>query len=244
MCTTLVDPTLMLMHTHIQGELTKPPASIGLRVLSFYIILFPSLDVLSAFPLCVHTVVNNLYMIITGKDTSKMPTHRFASYDWLLRLLMRLVAAILPVLAAFGVANLIYVIKYAGLFGFIVCFGFPTALQLKSIYVCKKTFAHTFVSVSGEKLAADDEKERELDQVISTKEKAPLLSVFETKEKDKRELYMTPYSSRIFSHPIAVVIFGVLGFVLFLLTFVSLFLHPKTEVCYSDVSDPRLLDEL
>ncbi len=183
-------------------------------------------------------------MIITGKDTSKTPTHRYKKYDWLFRLLMRLVAAVLPVLAGFGVANLIYVLKYAGLFGFVVCFGFPTALQLRSIYVCKKTFAHTFVSVSGDKLTSEDEKSHELDQVMSTKEKAPLLSVFETKEKDKRDLYMTPYSSKVFSHPIAVVIIGILGLLLFLLTIGSLFVHPTTEVCYSDISDPRLYDEL
>ena len=237
-------PTLLThTYTHTQGELTRPPASLPLRFLSYYIVLFPSLDVLSAFPLCIHTVVNNLYIIITGKDTSKRPTHRYAKYDWLIRLVMRLVASILPVLAAFGVANLIYVLKYAGLFGFIVCFGFPTALQLRSIYVCKKRFAHTLVSVAGEDKATE-EKGGELSGVLSSSEKAPLMSILELDKKDERALYMTPYSSQLFSHPITVVIIGVLGGLIFVLTFASLFVHPQTEVCYSDISDPRLFDEL
>ncbi len=122
--------------------MTKPSSSLALRILSYYIVLFPSLDVVSAYPLGVHTVVNSIYVIITGKDTSEKPTHRFARYDFVFRLFLRFVAAVIPVLAAAGVSNLIYVLNYAGLFGFGICFGFPTALQLRSIYVCKRKFAN------------------------------------------------------------------------------------------------------
>ena len=233
-------------HTYTQAELTGPPSSIALRLLSYYIILFPSLDVMSAYPLMVHTVVNNVYMIITGRDSSRKPKWK---YDWLLRLLLRLISSILPLLAAFGVANLIYVLKYAGLVGFAMCFGFPTALQLRSIYLCKKLFASTHISVSGthkdnNSLNKSPEHKGEIHPPQLGQEKAPLLSVQELQGKDSRSLYMTPYSSVVFSHPITVVIVGVIGFLLFLLTFSSLFLHPEKQLCMSGLSDDYLHSEL
>ena len=42
---------------------------LGLRILAYYLIFFPSLDVMSAYPLVVHVLVNNIYIIITGRDT-------------------------------------------------------------------------------------------------------------------------------------------------------------------------------
>ena len=63
-------------------------------------------------------------------------------YDWVIRLLVRLFTAILPLVLAFGAANLVFILKYASLLGFAMYFLFPAVLQLRSTYVCSKT--HTF----------------------------------------------------------------------------------------------------
>ena len=184
---------------------------------------------MSAYPLNVHCAVNNLYMIITGRDTSKKPKWRF---DWLLRFLLRFFAAVFPLLASLGVANLIYVLKYAGLFGFGICFFFPTILQLRSIYVCQKKFAGVQVSLSGSYSKSHNDKSPspELKGAIG-KEQAPLLSIQELEGKDKRHLYMTSYSNIVLSHPIFVSIIGVVGVVLFVLAFASLFFQPHRILC-------------
>ncbi len=216
---------------HTQGELTTgPSSSLALRILSYYIVLFPSLDVVSAYPLSIHVLVNCIYVALTGKDTSEKPTHQFAQYDFLLRIFLRFISAIIPVLAAAGVSNLIYVLNYAGLFGFAFCFGFPTALQLRSIYVCKRKFAN---------LIKTKNRPVEIIGEHSVQETTPLLSNENIQLRDVQSLYMTPYSNR-FSHPIAVYVFGVFGFILFCLTFISLFttvFHPQDlETCYSGLN--------
>ena len=208
----------------LQGKLTYPGYSIGLRILAYYLILFPALDVSSAYPLMVHTVVNNLYIIIVGHDTSRPPSKRFRRYDFFLRLILRFTMAILPILAAFGVANLIYVLKYAGLMGFNICFFFPTLLQLRSIYVCKKKFAISHISVS-----RSHDKKGSL-----SVEKQSLLSVQEVRGKEKKSRYMTPFSSRFISYPFGAIIVGLLGVCLFILTLVSLGISPDRLTCAID----------
>ena len=187
---------------------------------------------MSAYPLNVHCAVNNLYIIITGRDTSKKPKWK---YDWILRFLLRVVAAILPLLAALGVANLIYVLKYAGLIGFGICFFFPTILQLRSIYVCMQRFAGVQISLSGFHDKSHDKRSSspELKGAIGDfgQEKSPLLSIQELEGKDKRHLYMTPYSNIVLSHPIFVSVVGIVGVVLFLLSTASLFIEPHKVIC-------------
>ena len=187
---------------------------------------------MSAYPLNVHCAVNNLYMIFTGRDTSKKPKWKL---DWLFRFSLRLVSAVLPLLASFGVANLIYVLKYAGLFGFGICFFFPTILQLRSIYVCMKKFAGVHVSLSGSHSKSQDQESSstEMKGAITgvDQEQSPLLSIQELEGKDKRHLYMTPYSNVVLSHPIFVSIIGVVGVALFLLAVISLFIEPHKVTC-------------
>ena len=187
---------------------------------------------MSAYPLNIHCAVNNLYMIVTGRDTSKKPKWKF---DWLLRFFLRLIAAILPLLASLGVANLIYVLKYAGLFGFGICFLFPTILQLRSIYVCMQKFAGVHVSLSGSHSKSHERRSPspELKGAIGAigQEKSPLLSIQELEGKDKRHLYLTPYSNVVLSHPIFVSVVGIVGVVLFILAAVSLFVQPHKIIC-------------
>jgi hypothetical protein len=176
-------------------------------------------------------VVNNLYILITGHDTSKRSKHRF---DLLLRVALRLVVALLPILAAFGVANLIYVLKYAGLLGFI-CYFFPFLLQLRSIQVCKKRFSTSHFSMSNNRIRdSGDEEDIKSTGTISPRletEKESLLLAKDLDSKAMRALYMTPYSNVLLSHPIAVVVVGIVGLFLFILALSSLFVHPDKITC-------------
>ena len=205
----------------LQGRLTKEGNPPQLRALSYYLIFFPSLDVCSAYPLIVHAITNNIYTVFMGQDTSKSPKYRF---DWLIRLLLRFFAAVLPITAAFGISNLVYVLKYAGLFGFGICFIFPTALQLQSIRVCKKKFQHVHET---QKLDAPDSVHRKAGVSWGDTETTPLLSLQYVPDKS----YLTPYSNRILSHPIAVVVLGTVALLLFVLAIASLFVSPDKSYC-------------
>ena len=181
----------------------------------------------SASPLMVHTVVNNLYIIIMGRDTSKPIPHKYRWLEFSFQICLRVIVAILPILAAFGIANLIYVLKYAGLMGFNICFFFPTALQWRSIEVCKSKFTQNCISVSG-----THEKESLLKTAKdSSVSKQSLLSIKQVNGEGKRMRYMTPFSSKIFSHPVAVGLVGLVGVVFFLLTLASLAVHPEQSMC-------------
>ena len=207
-------------HTHtLQGGFTGPENSLGLRILSYYLIFFPSLDVMSAFPLTVHCIVNNIYIIITGRDTSEKPRWR---YDWLLRFILRFVAAILPLLAALGIANLIYVLKYAGLFGFAIALFFPAILQLRSIYVCSKEF------------------KQGSSEVLMLAQHQDLKSIIEiwgilNFRQNSRRLYVTPYSRGLLSHPMVVMAIVCVGLCLFVLAITSLGIGPHKITCSLDV---------
>ena len=183
-----------------------------LRALSYYLIFFPSLDVMSAYPLTVICIANNVYMAITGRDTSASAKWK---YDWVLRLCLRFITAVLPLALAFGAANLVFILQYAGLLGFAICFLFPVVLQLRSIYICNKLFGQP--------------DERPKGGVMVNVEKTPLLD--SVQKKCIYRSYMTPYSSVIISHPIFVVLTGCFGFCFFVISFVSLFIGPEKLTC-------------
>ena len=168
--------------------------------------------------------VNNLYILITGQDTSRKAKYRF---DWLLRMFLRFGVAVLPILAAFGMANLINILKYAGLIGF-MCYFFPTVLQLRSIHVCKKRFSSAFRAGSMEMKNSGEDKEASPE--LEKDQKLPLLAK-DMDSKEKRSLYMTPYSIRFISHPVCVWIVGGVGLVLFVLAVISLFVYPSSMEC-------------
>ena len=175
---------------------------------------------MSAFPLVVHCIVNNVYIILTGRDTSEKPKWK---YDWLFRLFLRLIAAILPLLAALGIANLIYVLKYAGLFGFAISLFFPAILQLRSIYVCNKEFGNGG-SFSETSALLVQNKERQASGVVA------LSSVVDFRKKS-RVRYETPYSMGMLSHPFVVMAIILIGACLFLLALTSLGISPTKVTC-------------
>lgn len=207
---------------------TAQKGSPGIRALSYYLVLFPSIDVTSAYPLVVHTISNNIYTTIFCRDTSRKS--KSPKLDFLLQLGIKFISASLPIAAALFVSNLVYVLKYAGLTGFFISFFFPTALQLSSIWKCSKVFPlqgqggrgqtpslkrHVYDLQNGS-LVADKE--------CSTSSARSRISIMFSS-------YRTPFSNRVLSHPVSVVMIGGVGVILFLLAISSLTVHPSQLHC-------------
>ena len=109
--------------------------NIAVRIISYFIILFPSLDIISAYPLVVTTVANNLYLVLMRRDTSEaMSTWK----DRIGKLLFRFVFAIVPLIGAMFISNLVTVLNFAGLFAFAMLFFVPIFCQIQSKRLCVK----------------------------------------------------------------------------------------------------------
>ena len=209
--------------------LAEPYNSPQLRALSYYIILLPSVQACSNYPLNLHPLANNMYSVFLGPATCKLKQNK--NCDRMLMFLIRLFAALIPIAVVFGVSNLVQVVQYSGLTGFVLCFIFPAALQLQSIRVCKRTFRD--VQTQFKFTAADPiTNENKLSgETVFTGDAEPVDSLQDKKPRNESSLYMTPYSSRILSHPIAVSILGIIGLLLLLATIASLFVRPDKLYC-------------
>ena len=171
--------------------------------------------------------------------------------------MLRIISALLPIAAAFGVANLVQVLKYAGLFGF-ACIGFPIILQLKSTYDCREKFlrpgAKEEPKPSSSAYLPDEEddgklgsaresfhlsEQREPDSEVSSDDKRKPSLTSQLREfllpnmadKEVERSYMTPYSSILFSYPMFVVVVGIIGLIVLVLVCLSLVLHPDLLNC-------------
>ena len=195
----------------MQVSLARTGNSLPLRILSYYLIFFPALDVISAYPLVNICSVNNVYMVITGRDTSEPPKWR---YDWILRLSLRFIIAVIPILLAFGAANLVFILKYAGPLGYGICFLFPIVLHLRSMYVCNNMFG------------------QHRDPLAQTeKDSQPLIKKETSMWRQCLRQHMTPYSNVVLSHPIFVVFIGCCGIGFFVASIMSLFIGPEKYTC-------------
>ena len=193
-------------------------------MLSYFIFLLPSVYVISIYAINIQPIANNIYSVFFKQDNGK----RSKRCDQLLKVLIRLFAAVTPLAVAFGVSNLVTVLQYSGLPGFILSFVFPFVLQLRSIRVCKKLFCgvctvqttFSFMATDSTEKAKSDSTELNMgaDVIHSPQEKKP---------QNESSLYMTPYSTRILSHPITVIIIGAIGQLLFLLTIAGFFIEPE-----------------
>ena len=177
----------------------------------------------------IHTIVNNIYTVVFGRDTSQ--THGVKHK--LIQVGMKLTASILPIAIGFFVSNLVYVLKYAGLLGFFISLFFPMLFQLSSQWVCCQLFT---VSKSPNQMAKNIASSS---QGPTIQEKQPLLPNGKASlyKKDKRRFifeffftfkyrssYKTPYSTPL-SYPLCVIGFFIVAVICFVLTIVSLFVH-------------------
>ena len=184
-----------------------------LRAFSYYLIFFPSLDVISAYPLTNICIVNNVYTVITGRDTSEPAKWK---YDWILHLSMKFIVALIPILLAFASANLVYILSYTGILAFGLLLLFPGVLQLRSTYVCSKKF--------GQCVAPQAKEDSQ--PLINKVAKSSKLSCSSWS-------YMTPYSNSVISHPLFVCLIGCFGACFFVFALVSLFITTDKFTCLS-----------
>jgi amino acid permease len=89
----------------------------------YLIVLFPPLDVISAFPLKAITVGNNIAISVLPPGQAGV-RRRVLPF--------RLLAAVIPILGAAVFNDLTVLLKYTGSLGIVVAFLFPTWLQWKS----------------------------------------------------------------------------------------------------------------
>ena len=195
-----------------------PSFSLSLRVFSYAILLLPTLDILTAYSISIIITSNNIYTIFTGKDSTEAGKSWFTC---IFLLVIKFVSAMVPILVAVGVSNLVTVLKYLGLITFFHSFGIPIALQLSSQWICYKKFKQTHQS------SYDLQESSSFNGNGSNnnhrQERSRLVQSSSVPSSVKpSDLYMTPYST-IFSHWPAVVILGVISFVMLTLTIISLF---------------------
>lgn len=98
-----------------------------MRSISSFVVLFPALDVASAFPLNAITLSYSLMSAaFDSKDIHVQEKSIFMTK------LFRLLAIIPPLIAAYFISNLGAVTNYCGLTGFIIAFIFPSLLAYAS----------------------------------------------------------------------------------------------------------------
>ena len=116
-------------------------------------------------------------------------------------------------------------------------FCFPSSSQLHynySQYEFVSEFFMVYVATAHTMFPTDVLTEKDDSMKLSTGGHI-VCSPQKKKPRNESSLYMTPYSTRILSHPIAVIIIGAIGGLLLLLTIGSLFFKPeKLSTCLGE----------
>jgi len=95
-------------------------------MISFFIVLFPALDVASAFPLNAITLGNNLMSFYYREEVHNVEGTRYV------RVRYRILAAVPSLIAAFFVSDLGLISDYTGLAGFAIALLYPALLSMYS----------------------------------------------------------------------------------------------------------------
>ena len=109
-------------------------------IISVFVVCFPALDVVSAFPLNGITLGNNLMVMYYG---DKVGEHE---NDKRITNLFRLAVAVPPILCASKWNNINKITDYTGITGFLIAFTFPAALH----YYSKKAAVEKGMSATNE----------------------------------------------------------------------------------------------
>lgn len=105
--------------------------------ISYLVVLFPPIDIISAFPLNAITLGNNMLCSFI-KDHKKQQMKRY-------KIPFRLIAAIPPIAGALVVRDLSTILKYTGCVGVLIAFVFPCMLQWASRIKCATMGAPTYI---------------------------------------------------------------------------------------------------
>ncbi|XP_062509260.1 transmembrane protein 104 homolog [Corticium candelabrum] len=111
-------------------SLTSPEHGAAVRALSYFIVLFPAIDIWSAYPLTVIIMAN---MVENMYNNDPMQTPSRAT-----RVVHRFFWATMPIVASVFITNLVILDKYDGLIAYFIVFWFPALLQYKSRKVCEE----------------------------------------------------------------------------------------------------------
>ena len=181
-----------------------PPFSLSLRILSYVILLVPNVYIISAYAIVVLVVSNNIYTVLTGKDSAD------ASKLWfVLLLVIKFVYTLAPIVVAMGVSNLVTVLKFLGVLVIFYDYVIPLLLQLTSQRLCYKTFEQILQSSYDLPESSTNGGSQESSRLVPSSVKPS-------------DLYMTPYSN-IFSHWPVVAVLGVMTLLMFVFTVMSSF---------------------
>ena len=96
-------------------------------VISVYVVLFPSLDVGSTYPLMAVTFGNNFCSYFLNREQM-----RKSGYEVFIRSCFRCFASIPPIIGAFVITDLGSITAYTGLTGIVISLFFPAALSYYS----------------------------------------------------------------------------------------------------------------
>lgn len=112
-------------YTGHAGEGSKPAWA---AFIGYLVVLFPPIDIISAFPLNAITLGNNLLCAFV-KDERKQALKRY-------KLPFRILAALPPLVGAIVVKDLGVILKYTGCVGVLIAFVYPCLLQWRSTQMC------------------------------------------------------------------------------------------------------------
>ena len=113
--------------------------SLAERIIAYIIVIFPSIDLCSLFPLLTVTLGNNLYSVLEGRDTSITELAR-GENNTKRKILYRIIICLTADVLAVFMANILKIVKVCGIFSFLIVFVFPALLQYKSRRKCKRVF--------------------------------------------------------------------------------------------------------
>ena len=171
----------------------------------------------SAYPLAVLVMRDNIFIVITGRDSVTGNVENVRRWNKLRKrvflVTLTVITAILPIVGSLLVANLVDVIRYGGLLGFAVGCFYPAMLQLKSQYDCNKVFCEAVEQESNKKSKSQSKE----DEKTSLIPEFPAVKYFDW----NNPCYTTPYQT-VFSHPYMVVFLSLFTIVAFGLAIASI----------------------
>ena len=208
---------------------TKGVNNIFVKIVSYFIILFPSLDIISAYPLVVTTLANNVYLVLMRRDTSESVLNW---KDRVGKLIFRLFFAFIPLIGALFISNLVTVLNFAGLFAFAMLFFLPILCQFQSKRLCKKQIedfreedVHTLLGQETPRAPSQGTESHISDQTVSPARYYSPLRVGPLKKYNFKEMLLkiearTPYSGW-YSCNLVVVVVCLVAVVCFILALAS-----------------------
>ena len=113
--------------------------------------------------------------------------------------------------------------------------SFQQHYSYSQLECAKGTFRDGHTKKTQFKFTAADPTENKLPDETEVTGTAEVVNSLDKKLENDSSLYMTPHSSRIFSHPVAVSILGTVGFLLLLASIASLLVRPEKIYCTVNV---------